>query len=84
LSVLDIVNTNESLHSFWRTCRVEVVNSLRRKFDWFIIYFCGTFGKSEIEELFKTKVCSRGRWPSSARSSISIFRPQMQSLVLFH
>jgi hypothetical protein len=33
-------------------------------------------------KLFKTKVCSRGRRPSSTWSSISIFRPQMQSFVL--
>jgi len=55
LSVLDTVNTNGSLHSYWRKCRAKIDRAHRRKFDGLMIYFWWNLWKETNRRTFQNK-----------------------------
>ena len=67
LSLIDTVEMAGSLHSYWRKCWSRFDKDQRRAFDGIMIYFGGTFGMNEIEELFRTRLCSLVRWRCCAK-----------------
>lgn len=53
LALLDTVNSNGSLHSYWRKCRMKIVSTLRRKFDGLISYYWWNIWKERNRRTFQ-------------------------------